>query len=101
MSWIHVDDLASLILFCLENGDLRGPVNGTAPWPVRNAEFTRELAARLRRPAVLPVPAFALRWLGEFSDELLGSKKVLPGVATENGFPFRFPELAKALADLL
>ena len=101
MSWIHLDDLARLILFCIENRDLRGPVNGTAPWPVRNAEFTRELAARLHRPAVLPVPAFALRWLGEFSNELLGSKRVLPGVATEHGFPFRFPELTGALADLL
>ena len=101
MSWIHLDDLARLILFCLENSDIRGPVNGTAPWPVRNADFTRELAAKLRRPAMLPVPAFALRWLGEFSNELLGSKKVLPSVATENGFPFRFPELTKALADLL
>jgi hypothetical protein len=101
MSWIHIDDLARLILFCIENRDVRGPVNGTAPWPVRNAEFTQTLAARVHRPALAPVPAFALRWLGEFSNELLGSKRVLPGVATEHGFPFRFPELAGALADLL
>jgi len=101
MSWIHIDDLARLILFCIENREVRGPVNGTAPWPIRNAEFTQALAARLRRPALIPVPAFALRWLGEFSNELLGSKRVLPGVATEQGFPFRFPELAGALADLL
>jgi len=101
MSWIHLDDLARLILFCIENRDIRGPVNGTAPWPVRNAEFTRLLAARLRRFAMFPVPAFALRWLGEFSDELLGSKRVLPGIATEHGFPFGFPELDKALENVL
>ncbi len=101
MSWIHIDDLARMILFCIENREVRGPVNGTAPWPVRNSEFTQALAARLHRPALIPVPAFALRWLGEFSNELLGSKRVLPGVATEQGFPFRFPELAGALADLL
>jgi uncharacterized protein (TIGR01777 family) len=102
MAWIHLDDLAQLALFAIENLDVRGPLNGSAPWPVRNAEFTRTLAAALRRPAFFRVPAFALRMLfGEFSRELLDSKRVLPAVATEHGFRFQFPELAPALKNLL
>lgn len=97
MSWIHLDDLARMILFCVENQGISGAVNGTAPWPVRNSDFTRALATALRRPAFFHVPAFALRCLGEFSDELLGSKRVLPGVAAAHGFPFEFPELRDAL----
>jgi len=101
MAWIHLDDLCRLFLFCIENHSISGPVNGTAPWPVKNADFTKALASKLRRPAFSNVPAFALRWLGEFSHELLDSKRVLPGVASAQGFPFRFPELPLALADLL
>jgi uncharacterized protein (TIGR01777 family) len=101
MSWIHLDDLARMILFCVEDQSIRGPVNGTAPWPVRNLEFTRALASALKRPAFFHVPAFALRFLGDFSEELLGSKRVLPGVATAHGFPFEFPELEHALKVLI
>ena len=101
MSWIHLDDLARLILFCVENQSIAGPVNGTAPWPVRNEDFTRFLASAVHRPALFNAPAFALRLLGEFSDELLGSKRVLPGVASAQGFPFEFPELPAALKHLL
>jgi uncharacterized protein (TIGR01777 family) len=101
MSWIHLDDLARLILFSIENQSISGPVNGTAPWPVRNEDFTRALARALHRPAVFHVPALALRLLGEFSDELLGSKRVLPGIASAQGFPFEFPELPAALKHLL
>jgi uncharacterized protein len=101
MSWIHLQDEAMLALFAVENLDLRGPVNATAPWPVRNSEWTQTLARALRRPAFLRVPAFALKPLGEFSHELLDSKRVVPAVATEHGFRFRFPELAPALKDLL
>lgn len=101
MPWIHIEDQARLALFAIENLDLRGPLNAAAPWPVRNLEFTRTLAATLRRPAFLRVPAFALRLLGEFSHELLDSKRVLPAAATEHGFGFRYPELANALKMLL
>ena len=101
LSWIHAEDLASLLLFAVENLDVRGALNATAPWPVRNAEFTRTLARSVRRPAFLAAPAFALRMLlGEFSRELLDSKRVLPAVATAHSFGFRFPELAPALADV-
>jgi uncharacterized protein (TIGR01777 family) len=101
MSWIHIRDLAKLVLFAIENLEVRGPYNATAPWPVRSKDFTSQLAATLQRPAFLPVPAFALRLLGDFSHELLDSKRVVPAAATEHGFGFEFPELAPALKDLL
>ena len=102
MSWIHLHDLAQLALFAIENLDLRGPLNGSAPWPARNADFTRTLAATLHRPAFFRVPAFALRAaLGGFSHELLDSKRVLPAAALGHGFGFQFPELAPALKNLL
>ncbi len=102
MSWIHLQDLAQLSLFAIENLDIRGPLNGSAPWPARNADFTRTLAQTLRRPAFLRVPAFLLRaTLGGFSRELLDSKRVLPAAALDHGFRFQYPELAPALADLL
>ena len=102
MSWIHLHDLAQLALFAIENLDVRGPLNGSAPWPARNADFTKTLAQTLHRPAFFRVPAFALRaTLGGFSHELLDSKRVLPATATEHGFRFQFPELQPALANLL
>ena len=102
MSWIHLEDLVQLILFAIENLDVRGPLNAAAPWPVRNADFTRTLARALRRPAIFHVPAFALRAaLGGFSHELLDSKRVLPATALDHGFRFQFPELQPALANLL
>ena len=102
LPWIHAEDLASMLIFAVENLDVRRALNATAPWPVRNSEFTSALARSLRRPAFLAVPAFVLRLLlREFSRELLGSKRVLPAVAAVHGFGFRFPELAPALADIV
>ncbi len=102
MSWIHIDDWVTLALFAVENLDVSGPLNASAPWPVRNADFTKTLASTLHRPAFFRAPAFALRAvLGEFSAELLDSKRVLPAAATELGFGFRFPELPAALKDTL
>lgn len=101
MPWIHLEDEARLILFAVDNLDVRGPLNATAPWPARNADFTRALARTLRRPAIFRVPALALRMLGDFSHELLDSKRVLPAVATEHGYGFQFPELEPALKNLL
>ena len=102
MSWIHLEDIAQLFLFAVENLDIRGPVNGSAPWPVRNADFTHALAKALHRPAFLAVPAFVLKAaLGGFSAELLDSKRVLPATALEQGYGFRFPELEGALKNLL
>ena len=101
MPWIHLEDEARLILFAVDNLDIRGALNATAPWPARNADFTRALAETVRRPALFRVPAFALRMLGDFSHELLDSKRVLPAVATGHGYGFQFPELEPALRNLL
>ena len=101
MSWIHETDQARLLLFAAENLEVRGPLNASAPWPVRNEEFTRELARTLRRPAFFRVPSWALRPLGEFRHELLDSTRVLPQSALAHGFGFPFPELAPALKHLL
>jgi hypothetical protein len=102
MSWIHMDDLAALALEAATNDQWSGVFNASAPEPVRNAEFTASLARAVRRPAFLPVPAFALRAaLGEFAGELLGSKRVLPRRAEAAGFRFQFPTLDAALAEIL
>ena len=101
MSWIHLEDLAALFQFALAN-PVSGPLNGVAPNPVINADFTRALAASVHRPAIFPVPAFALRLLfGEMSEILLSSQRALPQAAEAAGFRFRYPELAPALAAVL
>ena len=102
MSWIHVEDLVSLMLFALRHDALRGPVNATSPNPVTNAEFTRELARVLQRPALLNVPAWGLRLLyGEMAEIVLGSQRVLPKAALDAGFEFKYPLLRQALQQLL
>ncbi len=101
VSWIHVEDHVMLTLFAVENLEVSGPLNAAAPWPVRNREFTQTLARVLHRPAIFRVPAFALRVLGDFSREVLDSKRVVPAAATAHGFRFKFPELEPALRDLL
>jgi uncharacterized protein (TIGR01777 family) len=103
LSWIALDDIAGAYLHALTRDDLDGPVNAAAPNPVTNAEFTATLARVLRRPAVLHVPAFALRLvLGEFADEMLfTSIRVRPARLLETGYRFRFPELEAALRHTL
>lgn len=102
MPWVHIADLAGAVGFMLCDGRLDGPVNGTAPGPERNAEFTRKLAAELHRPALLPVPGFALKLvLGGFGGALLEGQRAVPGALLESGFEFRFPDLESALSDLL
>ena len=96
--WIHREDAAGLVLHALDDSRWTGPVNAVAPGAVRNAEFTRTLARVVGRPALLPVPAFALRAaLGDLSGELLGSRHVLPAVANESGYTFTHPTLEAAL----
>lgn len=101
VSWIHLSDLVELFRFGIEN-PVQGPLNGVAPEPVQNMEFTRQLAQALKRPAVFPVPEFGLKLLfGELAQVLLSSQRVLPRAAEGAGFPFRFPQLGPALSDLL
>lgn len=97
--WIHVDDLVALCRGALVDPRYRGVLNAVAPNPVQNRDFARELARRLHRPALLPMPAFALRaLLGELSGELLGSRRVVPQRALDAGFGFAHERLASALA---
>lgn len=102
-SWVHLDDVAAAVLHSLETESLAGPVNVVSPQPVTNAEFTRALGAALKRPAVLPAPAFALRiGLGEMADAaLLSSARVIPEKLENSGFVFRYPELRAALRPLV
>lgn len=102
MSWIHVEDMISLIIFLMENPGVSGAVNASSPNPVRNADFTRELASALHRPAIFPVPAFALKLMfGEMSEMVMASQRVVPTAALDAGFSFRFPEIGAALRDVL
>lgn len=98
MSYIHVDDVAGMILWTLEKESLSGAVNAVNPEPVRNADFTRMLARVVRRPAILPAPAIALRLaLGEVSHVMLDSVRVAPSVGLREGYAFRHPTLEDAL----
>lgn len=102
MSWIHVDDLRSAIHHCVMTESVRGPVNACAPTPERNREFTRKFAAAVKRPAILPVPGFALKLaLGGFGGALLEGQRAIPAKLLESGFRFSFPTLNDALADLV
>ncbi len=102
MAWIHIEDAVNLILFALDYAAVRGAVNATAPHPVTNEEFTGRLAIELHRPAILPIPVFALKMaFGEMSEVLLASQRVLPTVAKSAGFRFQYPDLQTALANVL
>jgi uncharacterized protein (TIGR01777 family) len=97
-SWISLGDLLKLIRFALEQPSLRGVVNATAPNPVTNSEFTATLARVLKRPSVLPVPAFVLKAMfGQMAEILLDSQRVLPAAAQAAGFRFEHPDLEPAL----
>ncbi len=98
VSWITLTDELRAIRFLMDQRDITGPVNLTAPEPVTNAEFTAALAHALRRPAVLRVPASLLRaGLGEMSGELLTGAKVLPGKLQHSKFAFRYPGISAGL----
>jgi hypothetical protein len=102
MSWIHIDDLLRLLLFAVENQKVTGALNASSPRPVTNAEFTRTLAAALRRPAILPIPKIALKLvLGQMANLFFDSLRVLPEATEQAGFRFKQPKLAGALHSLL
>lgn len=103
MSWITLDDVVGIIRFAIEDGTVRGAMNVVAPHPVQNAEFTKMLARALRRPALFPAPAFALRLaLGEMADALLlSSQRVRPQVLEKLNYRFLHPELSAAFNAVL
>ena len=101
-SWIHVADQVGILRLALDNPSARGPVNATAPDPVRNRDLARALGRVLRRPSLLVAPAFAVRAvLGEMAEVVLASQRVLPRQALALGYRFRWPSLEPALRDLL
>ena len=100
MPWVHLDDVVGLIEHALTHEPLDGPMNAVAPGVVTNADFTRALGRAIRRPTALFVPRFALRAaLGELSELLLNSHRVVPTVAQQTGYSFRFPEINAALTN--
>ena len=99
-SWIHIDDEIGVYLHAIDGTD--GALDATAPYPVRNAEFTQALAAALRRPAVLPVPAFALKLLlGEGASVATEGQNVLPNRTLATGYRFKYETIDAAFAALL
>ena len=103
MSWIALDDIVGALHHTLITESLRGPVNGVAPHPVTNAEFTKILGRVLHRPTLFPVPPFALRLMfGELADAvLLASMRVEPSKLLQTDYRFHYPDLEQALGHLL
>lgn len=102
ISWIHRDDLVGVVGAALRGDSWQGPVNATAPTPVTNGEFASALGRALRRPALLPVPAFALRALyGEMAEIVTSGARVLPAKPLMLGYRFRHPKLEEALRSAL
>ncbi len=99
MSWISMEDMIRSLIFMIGAAKVAGPVNCVAPHPVQNAEFARTLGRVMRRPAIFPVPAFALRLLfGTMADHtIMASQRVVPEKLTGAGFEFRHPRLDEAL----
>ena len=102
MSWIHRDDWVAMVRWALANASVRGPLNVTAPAPVTNREMASAIGRALHRPSFVPAPAFALRLaLGEMADAMiLNGQRVLPRVAQQNGFAFRYESIDAALAGI-
>lgn len=103
ISWIDRDDLVDEILWSLDDEGVRGVYNSTAPGPVRNRDFAKQLGRAMRRPSILPAPSFALRLMfGEMADEvLLGGQRAMPRRAQSEGFRFAYPALESALRHVL
>jgi uncharacterized protein (TIGR01777 family) len=102
VSWIHHADLTGLILMALDNGTVRGPVNGTAPNPVTNKQFSKALGRALHRPSFMRTPRFMLRvMLGEVAGLVTTGQRVMPRKALEMGYQFKFPEIDVAMRDVL
>lgn len=102
VSWVHVTDVVRAILYAITSDHLSGPINVTAPNPLRMNEFGKSIGSVLHRPHWLPVPSFAMKMvLGQKSALVLEGQHVIPQVLQENGFEFKFPTLRLALEDLL
>ena len=103
MSWIHLDDLVGIILYCINHDNLKGAVNGTSPTPVSNQVFTNTLGTVLKRPTIFPMPQIVVKLLmGQMGEELLlAGKKILPKKVSDAGYTFKYKTLEDALIDVV
>ena len=101
-SWVHLDDVLHVFRFAMENKNLSGPVNVCSPQAVTNKQLSKAIGRKLNRPAFIPVPAFFLKLvLGKGAMMLTEGQEALPKKLEDQGFEFQFPEIGKALDDLL
>lgn len=102
ISWIHIQDFVSAILYLIQNPRMEGVFNLTSPQSVTNEEFSQQLAARMDKPARFPVPAGLIEFLlGEAASLVLEGQKVIPARLQESGFTFRYPDFQSALEELI
>jgi uncharacterized protein len=103
LPWIHLDDEVALVLWALDNDQVSGVINASAPNPVTNREFSKAFGRALHRPAVIPVPKLAVTAMrgGELADAVAGGARVIPRRALDLGFEFRHPEIDEALKSAL
>jgi uncharacterized protein (TIGR01777 family) len=101
-SWIHLDDIVRLIIWLLGESTVDGPINGTAPEPLRQKDFATALGRALHRPAIIPTPGFALKAaFGEMGQMLIDGQRVIPARAQGQGFQFLYPDIDSALVQVL
>jgi len=102
ISWVHIDDAVKMIVYAMTHPNINGPMNITAPNPVRMKEFGQTISKVLRRPHWLPVPSFVMKLgLGEMSDMILKGQRVLPELATNHGYHFQYANVEDALDNIL
>jgi uncharacterized protein (TIGR01777 family) len=103
MPWVHLDDLVGIIIYCINNDNLKGPGNGTSPNPVINQVFTKTLGLALKRPTIFPMPKVVIKLLmGQMGEELLlVGKKILPQKVLDAGYDFKYKTLDEALKNIV
>jgi len=103
MSWVHIDDLVGIILYCISHDNLKGAINGTSPNPVTNQVFTKTLGMIIKRPTIFPMPTIVVKLLmGEMGEELLlAGKKIVPKKALDAGYNFKYKTLEEALINVV
>ena len=101
-SWIHIKDLSEAFVFLMKHPEISGPVNVCGPNPVRNKDLAKALGKALHRPSFMPAPAFMIKLvLGEFGSVILEGQRVIPKRLLDSGFAFQYPEIDKALQDIV
>lgn len=103
MSWIHLDDLVGIILYCIDHDNIKGAINGTSPNPVTNLLFTKTLGKVLKRPTIFPMPALVVKlFMGQMGEELLlAGKNIVPVKALAAGYQFNYSQLEDALRNVV